>query len=159
MVLALLYIYQRALLELDQTKHLTVGQAQIEMLCISCGFSSVNLRYFSCHSFPQIALSALQIEAETEIHKAQKLVSEKDAELHAAEESLPGLEEVLFCHFAWLVSCALVYLKTGFSFFCQYLFNQHGLIIIIQRERLSFCGQSPPAFSCSMFVIVVSSNK
>ncbi|XVE76124.1 hypothetical protein DITRI_Ditri12bG0148200 [Diplodiscus trichospermus] len=43
----------------------------------------------------KIALSALQTMAETEIHRAQKLVSEKDAELHAAEESLSGLEEIV----------------------------------------------------------------
>ncbi|XVF07846.1 hypothetical protein REPUB_Repub06bG0174900 [Reevesia pubescens] len=41
----------------------------------------------------KIALSDLQTKAETEIHKAQKLVSEKDAELLDAEESLSGLEE------------------------------------------------------------------
>lgn len=40
------------------------------------------------------ALSILQTKAETEISKAQKLIMEKDAELHAAEESLSGLEEV-----------------------------------------------------------------
>ncbi|KAI7998509.1 hypothetical protein LOK49_LG10G01637 [Camellia lanceoleosa] len=40
------------------------------------------------------ALSTLQTKAETEISKAQKLIMEKDAELHAAEESLSGLEEV-----------------------------------------------------------------
>ncbi|KAL5809566.1 hypothetical protein ACOSQ3_030257 [Xanthoceras sorbifolium] len=40
------------------------------------------------------ALSVLQTRAETEINKAQKLISEKGAELHDAEESLSGLEEV-----------------------------------------------------------------
>ncbi|CAL5350934.1 unnamed protein product [Camellia sinensis] len=40
------------------------------------------------------ALSILQTKAETEISKAQELIMEKDAELHAAEESLSGLEEV-----------------------------------------------------------------
>ncbi|THG05674.1 hypothetical protein TEA_013324 [Camellia sinensis var. sinensis] len=39
-------------------------------------------------------LSILQTKAETEISKAQELIMEKDAELHAAEESLSGLEEV-----------------------------------------------------------------
>lgn len=43
----------------------------------------------------QLALSALQTKAETEISKAQKLISEKDAELLTTEESLSGLVEVL----------------------------------------------------------------
>ncbi|XP_024634044.1 protein PTST homolog 3, chloroplastic isoform X2 [Medicago truncatula] len=45
------------------------------------------------------ALSVLQTKAEEEISKARKLISEKDAELHEAEESLSGLKEVLveFC--------------------------------------------------------------
>ncbi|KAK1562291.1 hypothetical protein Q3G72_009525 [Acer saccharum] len=42
----------------------------------------------------ELALSVLQTKAETEINKAQKLISVKDAELQAAEESLSGLEEV-----------------------------------------------------------------
>ncbi|XP_015574890.1 protein PTST homolog 3, chloroplastic isoform X2 [Ricinus communis] len=42
----------------------------------------------------KIALSDLQNKAEMEIKKAQKLISEKDAELLAAEESLSGLMEV-----------------------------------------------------------------
>ncbi|KAM1800979.1 hypothetical protein ACFX11_032651 [Malus domestica] len=42
----------------------------------------------------QLALSNLQTKAEMAISKAQKLVSEKDAELLAAEESLSGLVEV-----------------------------------------------------------------
>ncbi|TYJ50738.1 hypothetical protein E1A91_A01G230500v1 [Gossypium mustelinum] len=42
----------------------------------------------------KIALASMQNKAETEIQKAQKLVSEKDAELLAAEESLLGLQEV-----------------------------------------------------------------
>ncbi|XP_062166681.1 protein PTST homolog 3, chloroplastic isoform X2 [Alnus glutinosa] len=42
----------------------------------------------------KLALSDLQTKAETEIRNARKLISEKDAELHAAEESLSGLEEV-----------------------------------------------------------------
>ncbi|KAJ4969741.1 hypothetical protein NE237_002840 [Protea cynaroides] len=42
----------------------------------------------------QCALSILQTKAETEINKAQKVISAKDAELHAAEESLLGLKEV-----------------------------------------------------------------
>ncbi|XP_031261712.1 protein PTST homolog 3, chloroplastic isoform X2 [Pistacia vera] len=42
----------------------------------------------------QRALCVLQTKAETEISKAQKLISEKDAELNAVEESLSGLEEV-----------------------------------------------------------------
>ncbi|XP_010543433.1 PREDICTED: protein PTST, chloroplastic-like isoform X4 [Tarenaya hassleriana] len=42
----------------------------------------------------KLALSDLQRKAETEINKAQKLISEKDAELQAAEESLLGLQEV-----------------------------------------------------------------
>ncbi|GMH09840.1 hypothetical protein Nepgr_011681 [Nepenthes gracilis] len=40
------------------------------------------------------ALSILQSEAENEISKAQKLISNKDAELHSAEESLSGLKEI-----------------------------------------------------------------
>lgn len=39
------------------------------------------------------ALLILQTKAENEINKAQKLISEKDAELHAAEEGLSGLVE------------------------------------------------------------------
>ncbi|MCD7468812.1 hypothetical protein HAX54_007305 [Datura stramonium] len=39
-------------------------------------------------------LSMLQIKAETEIREAQRLISEKDAELNAAEDSLSGLKEV-----------------------------------------------------------------
>lgn len=42
----------------------------------------------------KLALSKLQTNAETAISKAQKLVSDKDAELLAAEESLSGLVEV-----------------------------------------------------------------
>ncbi|KAI3706724.1 hypothetical protein L6452_24652 [Arctium lappa] len=40
------------------------------------------------------ALLELQAKAETEISKAQKLLLDKDAELHAAEESLSGLKQV-----------------------------------------------------------------
>lgn len=43
----------------------------------------------------QLALSVLQTKAEAEISKARKLISEKDAELHDAEESLSGLKEVM----------------------------------------------------------------
>ncbi|XP_070006986.1 protein PTST homolog 3, chloroplastic isoform X2 [Nicotiana sylvestris] len=39
-------------------------------------------------------LSILQIKAEREISEAQKLISEKDAELDATEDSLSGLKEV-----------------------------------------------------------------
>ncbi|GMN39227.1 hypothetical protein TIFTF001_008458 [Ficus carica] len=39
-------------------------------------------------------LSVLQAKAESEISKVQKLISEKEAELHAAEETLSGLVEV-----------------------------------------------------------------
>ncbi|KAK4730902.1 hypothetical protein R3W88_023890 [Solanum pinnatisectum] len=39
-------------------------------------------------------LSILQIKAETEIREAERLISEKDAELNAAEDSLSGLKEV-----------------------------------------------------------------
>lgn len=42
----------------------------------------------------KLALSILQTKAETEISEAQKLVMEKDAELHATEENLSGLQEV-----------------------------------------------------------------
>lgn len=42
----------------------------------------------------KLALSVLQTKAEAEISKARKLISEKDAELHVAEESLSGLKEV-----------------------------------------------------------------
>ncbi|XP_044502149.1 protein PTST homolog 3, chloroplastic isoform X5 [Mangifera indica] len=42
----------------------------------------------------QHALSVLQTKAETEITKAQQLISAKDAELNAVEESFSGLEEV-----------------------------------------------------------------
>lgn len=42
----------------------------------------------------KLVLSVLQTKAETEISNTQKLISDKDAELHAAEESLSGLEEV-----------------------------------------------------------------
>ncbi|XP_054800574.1 LOW QUALITY PROTEIN: protein PTST homolog 3, chloroplastic [Prosopis cineraria] len=42
----------------------------------------------------KLALYALQTKAEEEINKARKLISEKDAELHVAEESLSGLKEV-----------------------------------------------------------------
>lgn len=55
--------------------------------------------YFAFNFCLQLALSDLQTKAETEIRNAQKLISEKDAELHAAEESLSGLEEVLHMPF------------------------------------------------------------
>lgn len=42
----------------------------------------------------QRLLSIMQIKAETEIREAQRLISEKDAELNAAEDSLSGLKEV-----------------------------------------------------------------
>ncbi|KAK4272840.1 hypothetical protein QN277_021341 [Acacia crassicarpa] len=42
----------------------------------------------------KLALYALQTKAEEEINKARKLISEKDAELHVAEDSLSGLKEV-----------------------------------------------------------------
>ncbi|KAL6534143.1 hypothetical protein OROHE_013068 [Orobanche hederae] len=38
--------------------------------------------------------SLLQTKVETEISKAQNLISQKDSELHAAEETLSGLKEV-----------------------------------------------------------------
>ena len=37
----------------------------------------------------------VQTKAEKEISEAQKLIFEKDAELHATEENLSGMEEVL----------------------------------------------------------------
>lgn len=49
---------------------------------------------FCIHFFLQLSLSVLQIKAESEISKAQKIISEKDAELLAAEETLSGLVEV-----------------------------------------------------------------
>ncbi|XP_048127531.1 protein PTST homolog 3, chloroplastic [Rhodamnia argentea] len=42
----------------------------------------------------KLALEMLRTNAENEINKAQKIVSVKDAELQAAEESLSGLKEV-----------------------------------------------------------------
>ncbi|KAL9154097.1 hypothetical protein ABFS82_10G091500 [Erythranthe guttata] len=42
----------------------------------------------------KLALSLLQSKAETEISKAHKLISEKETELNAAEETLSGLKEV-----------------------------------------------------------------
>ncbi|KAF5750419.1 hypothetical protein HS088_TW03G00755 [Tripterygium wilfordii] len=42
----------------------------------------------------KLAFTVLQAHAETEINKAQKLIPDKDAELHSAEEGLSGLEEV-----------------------------------------------------------------
>ncbi|XP_068491571.1 protein PTST homolog 3, chloroplastic isoform X3 [Phaseolus vulgaris] len=42
----------------------------------------------------KLALSTLQTKAEAEISKARKLISEKDEELHFAEESLSGLKEI-----------------------------------------------------------------
>jgi uncharacterized membrane protein len=45
----------------------------------------------------------LQIKAEEEISKARKLISEKDAELLEAEESLSGLKEVLHLCFCGLL--------------------------------------------------------
>lgn len=42
----------------------------------------------------QLSLSVLQRKAETEIQRAQMLVSQKDVELQEAEESLSGLKEV-----------------------------------------------------------------
>jgi hypothetical protein len=54
-------------------------------------------------------LSALQTKAEREISKAQKLISEKDAELLVAEESLSGLVEVLLLN---LFAPVLYFVKT-----------------------------------------------
>lgn len=51
--------------------------------------------YFKFNCCLQLALSDLQSKAEKEISKAQKLISDKDAELVAAEESLSELVEVL----------------------------------------------------------------
>lgn len=42
----------------------------------------------------KVALSILQSKAETEISRAHKLILEKDAELHDAENTLSGLKEV-----------------------------------------------------------------
>ncbi|XAR69142.1 hypothetical protein NMG60_11000624 [Bertholletia excelsa] len=42
----------------------------------------------------KLALSRLQMKAEAEISKAQKCISDKDAELHDAEQGLSGLKEV-----------------------------------------------------------------
>ena len=131
---------------------------------------SVNLKYFVYHLFPQIALSTLQTKAETEIHKAQKLVSEKDAELHDAEESLSGLEEVFICHFAWLLSCAFVYLKTallGFFFLFPFFISVSLMSMVIfsyynhsEREiMLPFAVNLSPVSSSSLFLIVVSSKQ
>lgn len=39
-------------------------------------------------------MSALQIKVESEINKAQRMISEKDTELHNAEVTLSGLVEV-----------------------------------------------------------------
>ncbi|XP_020972405.1 uncharacterized protein DDB_G0271670 isoform X2 [Arachis ipaensis] len=56
----------------------------------------------------KLALSVLQTKAEAEIDKARKVISEKDAELHDAEESLTGLKEVQleFCGDAEVVEVA-----------------------------------------------------
>lgn len=56
----------------------------------------------------KLALSVLQTKAEEEISKARKLISEKDVELHVAEESLSGLKEVQieFCGDADVVEVA-----------------------------------------------------
>ncbi|XP_057740635.1 protein PTST homolog 3, chloroplastic isoform X2 [Arachis stenosperma] len=56
----------------------------------------------------KLALSVLQTKAEAEIDKAKKVISEKDAELHDAEESLTGLKEVQleFCCDAEVVEVA-----------------------------------------------------
>lgn len=59
--------------------------------------------YYTFNFCLQLALSDLQTKSETEIRKAQKLISEKDEELHAAEESLSGLEEVLHMPLAWTI--------------------------------------------------------
>jgi len=58
----------------------------------------------------------LQTKAENEICKAQKLISEKDAELHAAEESLSGLVEVIlsFLHGREAINLMLISFFHGF---------------------------------------------
>lgn len=49
------------------------------------------------HLLPcQNALSAVQTKAEAEVKRVQTLISEKDAELDAVEESLSGLTEVYY---------------------------------------------------------------
>lgn len=58
----------------------------------------------SSHWF-QLALSDLQEKAEREINKAKQLISEKDAELQAAEDSLSGLEEVQHASSARISFC------------------------------------------------------
>lgn len=58
--------------------------------------------YYGFYFCLQHALSILQENAETAISEAQKLISEKDAELLAAEESLSGLVEVLHLLFFWM---------------------------------------------------------
>jgi hypothetical protein len=72
-------------------------------------------------------LSDLQTKAEAEISKAQKLISEKDAELHAAEGSLSGLEEVLriTCYLDlfgfFMCVCVCVQLQCSvYDFFLEY---------------------------------------
>lgn len=90
----------------------------------------------------QLALSDLQTKAEAEISKAQKLISEKDAELQAAEGSLSELEEVLHITFCldWFCVCECVYTVTVQSLQCLGLFlnmqgsSQHSWFMLILLE-------------------------
>lgn len=64
--------------------------------------------YYGFYFCLQHALSVLQANAETAISEAQKLISEKDAELLAAEESLSGLVEVLHLLFAGCLAYLII---------------------------------------------------
>lgn len=57
---------------------------------------------------PQLALSSIQEKANIEIGNAQRILSIKDAELHAAEESLLGLKEVTFLLLPRNLSCFML---------------------------------------------------
>lgn len=70
-------------------------------------------------------MSLLQAKAETEISKAQKLISEKDAELLAAEEMLSELVEVY--NIRYLI---------GFDLFSSFFFFYVNLIFFTGSDYL-----------------------
>ncbi|XP_010050831.2 LOW QUALITY PROTEIN: protein PTST homolog 3, chloroplastic [Eucalyptus grandis] len=80
---------------LDEEKRKQENQAEISHLKFMLHQKELELSWLKEQiEKEKLALGMLQTKAENEISKAQKVISEKEAELQAAEESLSGLKEV-----------------------------------------------------------------
>ncbi|CAJ1968552.1 unnamed protein product [Sphenostylis stenocarpa] len=83
----------------------------------------------------KLALSILQTKAEAEISKARKLISEKDVELHVAEESLSGLKEKNFL----AVPEYTITHETLYTFLAMYPKDAQEATVL-QEVQIEFCG-------------------